>query len=79
MEVVYGEEERAVLYFKNPLPEEMSTDIQESAAQHIKKYERKGEIPPIELNNLSESLSRQIQGFQIPFLLKSPTFFAKNS
>lgn len=49
-EVVYGEEERAVLYFKNPLPEEMSTDIQESAAQHIKKYESKGEIPPIELN-----------------------------
>lgn len=48
-EVKYGKEKKAMLYFKNPLPEEMSTDIQPSALQHIKKYEG-GEIPPIELD-----------------------------
>lgn len=48
-EVVYGREKRAMLYFKNPLPEEMSTDIQPSAMQHLKKYEC-GEVPPIELD-----------------------------
>jgi GTPase SAR1 family protein len=49
-EVVYGESERAMLYFKNPLPDEMSTDIQPRAIQHIKKYEGQGEIPAIELD-----------------------------
>ena len=48
-EVVYGEEKRAILYFKNPLPEEISEDIQPMAQQHIKKYQGK-EIPPIELD-----------------------------
>ena len=48
-EVIYGKEKRAVLYFKNPLPAEISPDIQPGAMQHIKKYEGK-EIPPIELD-----------------------------
>lgn len=48
-EVVYGKDKRAVLFFKNPLPEEMSSDITPSAKQHIKKYEGQ-EIPPIELD-----------------------------
>lgn len=48
-EVIYGKEKRAMLYFKNPLPEEMSPDIQPSAMQHIKKHEGQ-EIPPIELD-----------------------------
>ena len=48
-EVVYGEEEKATLYFKNPLPDEMSSDIQARAEQHLKKHEGK-EIPPIELS-----------------------------
>lgn len=47
-EVVYGKDKRAVLFFKNPLPEEISSDITPSAKQHIKKYEGQ-EIPPIEL------------------------------
>lgn len=49
-EVIYGKEKRAMLYFKNPLPEEMDTDeIQTKAMQHIIKYKDK-EIPPIELD-----------------------------
>lgn len=48
-EVIYGKEKRAMLYFKNPLPEEMSPDIQPSATQHIKKHEGQ-DIPPIELD-----------------------------
>ncbi len=48
-EVVYGKAERAMLYFKNPLPEEMSTDIEPRAMQYIKKYEGK-EIPPMQLD-----------------------------
>lgn len=48
-EVVYGKEKRAMLYFKNPLPEEMSPDIQPSAMQHIKKHKGQ-DIPPIELD-----------------------------
>lgn len=48
-EVVYGKDKRAMLYFKDPLPEEMSEDIQPSAMQHIEKY-KGGEIPPIELD-----------------------------
>lgn len=48
-EVIYGKEKRAMLYFKNPLPKEISPDIQPSAMQHIKKHEGQ-DIPPIELD-----------------------------
>ena len=54
-EVVYGKEKKAVLYFKNPLPEEMSPDIVSAAMQHIRKYQNAPEIPPYEIDNLSES------------------------
>lgn len=48
-EVIYGKEKRATLYFKNPLPKEMSPDIQPGAKQHIKKHGGEN-IPPIELD-----------------------------
>jgi GTPase SAR1 family protein len=48
-EVVYGKEKKAMLYFKNPLPEEMPEAIQPKAMQHIEKY-KGGEIPPIEVD-----------------------------
>ena len=48
-EVIYGKEKRATLFFKNPLPKEISTDITASAMQHLKKHEGQ-EIPPIELD-----------------------------
>ena len=48
-EVKYGEMESATLYFKNPLPDEISSDISIKAKQHIEKYAGKT-IPPIELD-----------------------------
>ena len=48
-EVKYGERESATLYFKNPLPDEISADISIKAKQHIEKYAGKT-IPPIELD-----------------------------
>ena len=42
----------------------------------FKKYEFL-HTPPLIYNNLSESLSQKNQGFQIPLLLKSPTFLSK--
>lgn len=48
-EVTYGKEKKAMLYFKNPLPENMSTDIDNGALRHIKKFQGV-EIPPIELD-----------------------------
>lgn len=48
-EVIYGKDPKATLYFKNPLPEEISTDITPEAKQHLKKFEGK-EVPPIELD-----------------------------
>ncbi len=48
-EVKYGAKERATLFFKNPLPNEMSKAISELAIQYIKKYEGK-EIPPMPID-----------------------------
>lgn len=48
-EVKYGQSKKAMLYFKNPLPKEMSEDIPESVMQHIKKYAGR-EVPPIEID-----------------------------
>lgn len=49
-EVVYGRDKKAVIYFKNPLPEEMSQDISEAALQHIRKYRNATKIPPYEID-----------------------------
>ena len=49
-EVKYGNEKKAMLFFKNPLPQNMTTDIKEKAKQHIKKYENSNEIPPYEID-----------------------------
>lgn len=47
-EVKYGDEKKAVLYFKNPLPDEIPESIPQKAREHIAKY--KGDnVPPIEI------------------------------
>lgn len=49
-EVKYGKEKSAMLYFKNPLPEDISIDtLPPEEAQHIKRYEGR-KIPPIEID-----------------------------
>ena len=47
-EVKYGDEKKAILYFKNPLPAEIPESIPQKAREHIAKY--KGDsVPPIEI------------------------------
>lgn len=48
-EVVYGKQKKATLFFKNPLPKDISSDITPIAMQHLRKYDGQ-EIPPIELD-----------------------------
>lgn len=48
-EVKYAEKERATLFFKNPLPDNISMDILDTVKQYMKKYEGK-EIPPLEID-----------------------------
>ena len=73
-EVVYGKAERAMLYFKNPLPEEMSTDIEPRAMQYIKKYEGK-EIPPI-IRYLGRVLPPAVIGMLVIYCLKNVSVLA---
>ena len=47
-EVKWGEEKRAVVHFRNPLPEKLPSGIPDSAMQHMKKHNMKN-IPPIEI------------------------------
>lgn len=48
-EVKYGEEKRAVLHFKNPLPETLPEELSAEAANHIKTHASKKKIPPLEI------------------------------
>ncbi len=47
-EVKWGEEKKAVVHFRNPLPEKLSSGIPEKAILHMRKYNMK-DIPPIEI------------------------------
>lgn len=47
-EVKYGEKKRAVLYFNNPLPEQLPKEISQKALSHMKKYNMKN-VPPLEI------------------------------
>lgn len=47
-EVKYGNEKKAILYFKNPLPDEIPESIPLKAREHIAKY-RGNNVPPIEI------------------------------
>jgi len=47
-EVKYGEEKRAVLHFRNPLPEQIQKGIPEKTLNHMQKYDMK-DIPPLEI------------------------------
>lgn len=47
-EIKYGCKKKAVLYFKNPLPNPLVGPIKEEAIAHINKY-KNGNIPPLEI------------------------------
>ncbi|MGO5069701.1 dynamin family protein [Roseburia faecis] len=48
-EVIYGKDKKAMLFFKNPLPENISSNIAPDAMQYLEKYKGQ-EVPPIELD-----------------------------
>lgn len=47
-EVKYDKEKKALLYFKDPIPNKLASNIPESVLNHIKQYD-KTYIPPIEI------------------------------
>lgn len=47
-EIKYADEKRAVLYFRNPLPEEIADDIPLDAKQHIMMH-KNGKVPELEI------------------------------
>ncbi len=47
-EIKYGEEKRAVLHFKDPLPAVLPTELAPRALEHMKKYDMKA-IPPLDI------------------------------
>lgn len=48
-EVKYGEEKRAVLYFKNPLPDQLPQSLPSDIREQMAKYSGQ-DIPPIEID-----------------------------
>lgn len=48
-EVKYGTEKRAILHFRNPLPEKLPTRLAKRAADHIAANKDKGPIPSLEI------------------------------
>ena len=48
-EVKWGEEKKAIVHFRNPLPDKLPSGIPEKAKQHMKKFNMK-DIPPIEIS-----------------------------
>lgn len=50
IEVKYGEIKKAVIYFKNPLPDSLSdNDLPEKVSAHLKSYGNK-DVPPLQIN-----------------------------
>lgn len=47
-EIKWAEQKRAVVHFRNPVPEELPSGIPERAAEHMKKHGMK-DIPPLEI------------------------------
>ena len=47
-EVKYREEKKAVLYFKNPLPENLPEELSEKSVLHMQKYSMEN-VPPMEI------------------------------
>lgn len=48
-EVKYGEEKKAILHFRHPLPKDMPQSISQKALNHMSKY-GSGVVPPLEIS-----------------------------
>lgn len=72
-EVKYGEKKEAILYFRNPLPEQLPTSISPKALAHMQKHNMK-DVPPlhIDYNELEEYVVIPIGEDAKEMLLESP-------
>lgn len=72
-EVKYGEKKEAILYFRNPLPENLPASISQKALAHIQKHNMK-DVPPlhIEYNELEDYVVIPMGEDPKEMLLESP-------
>lgn len=72
-EVKYGEKKEAILYFRNPLPEQLPTSISPKALAHMQKHNMK-DVPPlhIDYNELEEYVVIPMDEDAKEMLLESP-------
>lgn len=48
-EVKHGEKKEAIIYFRNPIPEQLPESLSPKALEHIREYDMK-DIPPLKIN-----------------------------
>ena len=72
-EVKYGEKKEAILYFRNPLPENLPASLSAKALDHMKKHEMK-DIPPLRINynEIEDYLVIPMGEYPKEMLLESP-------
>ena len=72
-EIKYGETKRAVLNFRNPLPERLLSDIPAPTLEHMKAHGMK-DVPPmdIEYDRMEDYVTIPVDGDQDEISLKSP-------
>lgn len=72
-EVKYGEEKKAVIHFRNPLPETLQNGIPQKAMAHMRKYNMKN-IPPLEIpyNEIEKYAVIPVTGDPKESILESP-------
>lgn len=72
-ELKYGETKRAVLHFRNPLPERLLADIPEPTLAHMKAYGMK-DVPPMEIeyDHMDRYVTIPVNGDPEEISLSSP-------
>lgn len=72
-EIKYGETKKAILNFRNPLPETLLSDIPDATLAHMKAHGMK-EVPPMEIDydRISDYVTIPVDGDPDEISLKSP-------
>lgn len=72
-EIKYGETKKAILNFRNPLPETLLSDIPAATLAHMKAHDMK-DVPPMEIDydRISDYVTIPVDGDPEEISLKSP-------
>lgn len=72
-EIKYGESKKAILNFRNPLPETLLSDIPAATLAHMEAHGMKN-VPPMEIdyNRISDYVTIPVDGDPVEISLKSP-------